>query len=231
MLVLGVDTSTPQVAVAIGDRHGLRGEVRLVGERRHAEQLAPAVQYLCHELSMRLGEVSAIAVGIGPGLFTGLRVGVTTAMVMAQALRLPVVGVPSLDLVAFPLRHAGRDIAVAIDARRGEVFHARYTPVPGGVQRVGDYGLATPADLVAELGVEGEALLLAGDGVARYEEHFSALEHAERAGAEFCWPSVSALVELAVGRVEREEFCTPWELRPLYLRESDAHIEWERHRP
>src|SRR5436305_14491 len=80
--------------------------------------------------------LAAIAVGTGPGLFTGLRVGVTTAKVMAQALRIPVVGIPSLDLVAYPLRHTDRTIVAVLDARRHEVFAARYRPVPGGVQRV-----------------------------------------------------------------------------------------------
>ena len=79
------------------------GEVRLAGGRRHAEQLAPAIEYLRRELGIDLGHLAAIAVGIGPGLFTGLRVGVTTGKVMAQALRIPVVGIPSLDLVAYPL--------------------------------------------------------------------------------------------------------------------------------
>ena len=70
----------------------MRGEVHLAGGRRHAEQLAPAVQYLCRELEVELDHITAIAVGLGPGLFTGLRVGVTTAKVMAQTLRIPVVG-------------------------------------------------------------------------------------------------------------------------------------------
>ena len=77
--------------------------------------------------------------------------GVTTAKVMAQTLRIPVVGVPSLDLVAYPLRHSHRLLVIVLDARRHEVFHAQYRPVPGGVQRVSDYEVSTPAELVAEL--------------------------------------------------------------------------------
>ena len=149
---------------------------------------------------------------------------------MAQALRIPVVGIPSLDLVAYPLRHSDRMIVAVLDARRREVFAARYRPVPGGVQRVSDYAVHTPAELVADLaaepGVEPHGLLLAGDGVARFPEEFAALEHAEVAGTEFAAPSVDALVELATARAEREEFEQPAELRPLYLRQSDAEIAW-----
>jgi tRNA threonylcarbamoyladenosine biosynthesis protein TsaB len=230
VLVLAIDTATAQVSVAFGDQGAVLGEVRLAGGRRHAEQLAPAIDYLRRELDIDLGHLAAIAVGTGPGLFTGLRVGVTTGKVMAQALRIPVVGIPSLDLVAYPLRHSDRMIVAVLDARRREVFAARYRPVPGGVQRVSDYAVHTPAELVADLaaepGVEPHGLLLAGDGVARFREEFGGLEHAEVAGSEFAAPSVDALVALATARAEREEFELPAELRPLYLRQSDAEIAW-----
>lgn len=226
MLVLAMDTATPQVAVAIGDGGTVCGEVRVVGGRRHAEQLAPAIQYVCAETGVRLDQLAAIAVGVGPGLFTGLRVGVTTAKVMAQALRVPVVTVPTLDLLAYPLRHSHRMVVAVIDARRREVFHARYRTVPGGVQREDDYAVGPVEELIADLEAGGEEVLLAGDGVARYRGHFAGLDRAEDAGPGFEAPSVAALVELATARALREEFTTPWDVHPLYLRESDAELHW-----
>jgi tRNA threonylcarbamoyladenosine biosynthesis protein TsaB len=226
MLLLALDTATPQVAVAIGDDGRVRGEVRLAGRRRHAEQLVPAIAYLCEQTGVRLEQLAAVAVGVGPGLFTGLRVGVTTAKVMAQTLRVPVVAVPSPDLVAYPLRHAGRLIAVVLDARRREVFHAQYRPVPGGVQRVSAYAVGAAVDVVAELAAGGDEALLAGDGVEANRDEFATLDRAEDAGPEFEHPSATALVELATGRVEREEFTSSWAVQPLYLRASDAELAW-----
>lgn len=228
MLLLAVDTATPRVSVAVGRDGAVLGEVKLVGRQRHAEQLAPAIRYLCDELRVELGHLAAIAVGLGPGLFTGLRVGVTTAKVMAQALRVPVVGVPSLDLVAYPVRHTSRLIVAVLDARRREVFHARYRPVPGGVQRVSEYTVGPPSELAAELEARSDEILLVGDGALVHPDELGALERAEHAGPAFIAPSGAALVELANARVEREEFCAPWEVEPLYLRRSDAEIEWER---
>jgi tRNA threonylcarbamoyladenosine biosynthesis protein TsaB len=226
MLLLAIDTSTPRVAVAIGEAGRVRGEIDLAGRRRHAEQLAPAIAYLCEQSRVEFDQLAAVAVGVGPGLFTGLRVGVTTAKIMAQALRIPVVPVPSLDLVAFPLRYSRRLLAVVVDARRHEVYSARYRPVPGGVQRVSDYTVGPADDLVAELAASGDDVLLAGDGIDANRDAFAALDRVEHAGPDFEAPSARALVELASGRVEREEFVSPHEVRPLYLRASDAELAW-----
>lgn len=226
MHLLAIDTATAQVGVAISDAGEVRGEVRLVGRRRHAEELAPAIRQLVEWTGVQLEHLAAIAVGIGPGLFTGLRVGVTTAKVMAQALRIPLIPVVSLDLVAYPMRHARRRIVAVLDARRREVFHATYQPVPGGVQRLTDYAVSSPADLVAEIEALGEEVLLAGDGIAAHPDAFAELDRAELAGPEFAAPSTAALVTLAAGRYEREEFAQPREVQPLYLRESDAELAW-----
>jgi tRNA threonylcarbamoyladenosine biosynthesis protein TsaB len=228
VLLLGFDTATQQVSVAMSADGAVIGELRLGHDRRHAEHLAPGIRYLCEQLDVELAQVSGIAVGLGPGLFTGLRVGVTTAKVMAQALRVPVVGIPSLDLVAYPLRHVDRRIVAVLDARRGEVFHARYQPVPGGVQRVSDYEVVSPDELVADLVAAGDEVLLAGDGALRYREPFGGVDRAEQAGSSFAAPSSTALLELAAARMEREEFSSAWEVQPLYLRQSDAEIEWGR---
>lgn len=228
MLLLAIDTATPRVSVALGRDGRVIGDISLDGGRRHAEQLAPAVQYLCTEQRVELRQLAAIAIGLGPGLFTGLRVGVTTARVMAQSLRIPMIGVPSLDLIAYPLRYTSRIVVPVVDARRHEVFFACYRPVPGGVQRITEYEVRSPDGLAGELAARGEDALLAGDGALRYESELSKLDRVELAGPGAALPSAAALVELATARYEREEFSPPADVHPLYLRRSDAEIEWER---
>jgi tRNA threonylcarbamoyladenosine biosynthesis protein TsaB len=225
--MLAIDTATAQIGVAVGRDGRVLGQVRIEGARRHAEELVPAIDYLRAETGIALDAVAAVAVGTGPGLFTGLRVGVTTARTLAQVLDVPVIGIPSLDLVAFPWRATHRRVVALIDARRKEVFAARYWPVPGGIQRDGDYTVESPDAVAAELEATGVESLLVGDGALAYADRFAGIEHAELVGAAGAAPSVDALVELATGRFEREEFCRFDEVEPLYLRRSDAEIAWD----
>ena len=126
MLLLALAAATAQVSVAFGDGGAVIGSVQLAGGRRHAKQRAPAIEYLRRECGVGLDHLAAIAVGTGPGLFTGLRVGVTTAKVMAQALRIPVVGVPSLDLVANLLASDASDEQLATLIRLTERYCVVY---------------------------------------------------------------------------------------------------------
>lgn len=227
MIILGIETATPQVGCALGGVEGPLASFHAARGRRHAETLVPAIDFVCRHARVALSEVSVVAVDIGPGLFTGLRVGVATAKAMAQALRVPMIGLSSLDLLAFPLRHADALIATVIDARRGEVFWALYRAVPGGVQRLAPPRLSSPGELASELMATGEDCLLVGDGAVRYAHAFDDARQGRVAETAFAHPTATALVELAHPRAVREEFVQPSELAPLYLRKSDAEIRWE----
>ena len=226
MLILGIDTATDQVGCAIGGHEGVLGSINVSRGRRHAKTLTPAIDFLRRQVGIDLDEIGVIAVDLGPGLFTGLRVGVATAKAMAYALRLPMIGTVSLDLLAFPLRHTSRLIVAAIDARRGELFYAFYRPVPAGVQRVSEHQVGSPADLASEIVASGEECLLVGDGARRYSEIFEALSRVRVADPEHAYPSAASLVQLAHAQALREEFVNPWELEPLYLRKPDAAAPW-----
>jgi tRNA threonylcarbamoyladenosine biosynthesis protein TsaB len=228
MIVLGIETATLQVGCALGGHEGVLASFHAARGRRHAEILTPAVEFLCAQANVEIGDVGVVAVDVGPGLFTGLRVGVATAKAIAQARRLPMVTFSSLDLLAYPVRHTRRLIACVIDARRGEVFTALYRQVPGGVQRVTAPKVTSAAQLAGELVARREECLLVGDGALRYAEVFSGLSEVEAATVGHAFPSAASLVELAQPRAQREEFIQPWEVEPLYLRQPDADINWDR---
>jgi tRNA threonylcarbamoyladenosine biosynthesis protein TsaB len=226
MLILGISTSTKQVGAAIGGHEGVLASSHSARGKRHAENLAPAIDFVRRQARIELDEISVVAVDIGPGLFTGLRVGIAAAKAMAHALRVPMIGISSLDLLAWPLRHTSREIVAVIDARRGEVFYARYRPTPGGVQRLGDPVVASPDDLRADLEATDSDYLVVGDGGLRYADELGGIVRVEIAEQYLAHPNAGSLVQLAHARAIREDFVQPWQLEPLYLRPPDAEINW-----
>ena len=226
MIVLGIETATAHVGCAIGGHEGVLAEASSSRGRRHAETLTPMIDFVRRTARVELSEISCIAVDVGPGLFTGLRVGIAAAKAIAHALRVPMIGVPSLDLLAFPVRFSTRRIVACIDARRGEVFSAGYRQVPGGVQRVTEPAVGSPDDLVSDLLATGEDVLLVGDGAIRYADRFHELLRVEIVDRGLAQPSARSLVQLAHARALREDWVRPWELAPIYLRKPDAEINW-----
>lgn len=230
MIVLGIETSTPQTSVALGTATEILAATQLTGKARQ-DSVVPAIQHLLKWSGLELSAVGGIAVGLGPGLFTGLRVGVEAAKSLAQVLGVPIVGIPSLDALAFGVRHTSRLICAVIDARRGEVFFATYRSVPGGVVREGDYEVQPPDHLVAELEARREDVLLVGNGAILYRRQLEEVgAGAEFASAAWAHPQAQALVELAVPRFVREEHDRLFDVVPLYLRKSDAEIAWDQRR-
>jgi len=224
MLVLGIETSTAVSSVALWDRNGPVAGMAHGRARGHVEFLMPAVAQMV-EPSGGLSKVTAIAVGLGPGLFTSMRVGVVTAKSLAQGLRVPIVGISSLDALGFQARFTSRLICACVDAKRGELFAAFYRRVPGGVKREGDHQAWDPDELAAELIARDEEVLFVGDGAHVYPA--LKVERAEVAGGASRFPRADAIIELAMPRIEREEFTPVEQVEPLYVRKSDAEIKWE----
>lgn len=226
MLILGIETATEQVSVAIGGHEGVLSMFQVCRGRRHAETLIPAIEFVCRQAEIEMAEFGAVAVDVGPGLFTGMRVGLAAAKAIAQALRVPMIGITSLDLLAFPLRQSGRQVAAVIDARKGELFSAFYRGVPGGVQRLAEPRCGSVDDLISELIARSGDFVCVGDGALRYREELGGAVNCDFAEQFLAHPSAAPLVQLAHARALREEWVNPWEIQPLYLRAPDAQINW-----
>jgi tRNA threonylcarbamoyladenosine biosynthesis protein TsaB len=224
-LVLAFDTSSQVTSVAV-----CRGEEVLAAddvqtEERHAEVLLPKAQRCLAAAGQRLEQVDLIGVGVGPGSFTGLRVGVATAKGLGLALRKPVIPIVSLEALAHPAP-AGL-VAACLDAYKGELFAAVYRRTAAGLEPVVEPFHALPA-LVAErlAAVSGnEPLRLLGSGIARYPELLAALpgsvvvtEDAVRT------PSARVIGVLAGAAFARGEVPELASVLPVYLRGTDAQL-------
>ena len=234
MLILGIETSASQVSCAVGTAAGPLASFAADRGPRHAEALVPAVATVLEAAGVTVGDLQAVAVSQGPGLFTGLRAGIATAQALALARGIPLRGVPTLEVVALHARLADRPIVVVTDARRGEVFYARFRPCPPGPPlRVSDDLVAPPAALVEELAEAGGPVVLVGSGVSRYAEHFGRLVEASPAGevllldGAVAAPGAEAVIELARPRLVGAQPASPGlPLRPIYVRAPDAEARW-----
>ena len=213
VLVLAVDTATPAVTsgvVRLDRGHDSRPEVLAArvtdNPRAHAEVLTPQILECLAEAGAEPSDLDAIVVGIGPGPFTGLRVGMATAAAFGDALALPVHGVCSLDAIAADVRRlhgAEGDLLVVTDARRREIYWARYA----GGHRVEGPEVRKPADLPAEPSVR----------VAGSPAHTSLFD---LPAVDVYTPSPAGLVAVAAEALRTG--AEPEPLVPLYLRRPDA---------
>jgi tRNA threonylcarbamoyladenosine biosynthesis protein TsaB len=173
VLILGIDTSTLQAALALVEGDRLLAESRLPVRRGESERLLPAIDRLLDDSRVALADLGLVGVAIGPGSFTGLRIGLATAKGLALGTGLPVVGVPSLDALAWQVPWAATPVVPLLDARRGEVYAARFEVDPGGAPgRASEDGAYDLEGLAAFVG-EGPALLV-GPGADAWREAIAA---------------------------------------------------------
>jgi tRNA threonylcarbamoyladenosine biosynthesis protein TsaB len=232
-LILAADTSTAINSVALCRDHALLGEVVLDGRRRHSERLLPAVDWLLGETSVELADIELLAISIGPGSFTGLRIGAATWKGLAYANELPLVGVPTLDAMArlAPTPPEGYQV-ILLDARMKEVFAAVYTYSGGQRQKVVSdrvcplSALFDAAEALPDFHTKPLSLL--GDGVVLYQQAIT-----ERwPGAVLASPSqglprASAVAIEALERYAAGAESDAGRVNPVYLRKSQAEVNRE----
>lgn len=225
MALLAIETATPCLGCALWAEGGLVGSFTLVAGRRHGEVLMPAVDQLLAHAGVPISAIDAVAVDCGPGLFTGLRVGIAVAGAISQARRAPCAAVNSLDVLAHPHRRRPGLLAAMVDARRGEVYWALYQSDGVAIMPLMEPAVGPPGQVADYLASLDQPPLAVGDGAWRYRNLLAEAcvefgEHAEM------WPRPEVVAELgaaevAAGRAGRG---AP---EPLYLRHADVRIGWD----
>lgn len=225
LLILGIETSTPRAGVALSREGRLLASATLGMGRGHAEFTAPAIGFLFEQAKTPLSALDAIAVGVGPGLFTGMRVGIITGELMAQALEIPLVGVSSLDLIARQAGVAPDPVVAVVDARRKEVFWASYQVGDSGPVQLGEIRLSGPRECARAADDLGGSPVFAGNGVLEYKEEFIAGKSSRLAPATMAFPMAETLTYEAAA-ILKEGRQAP--ASPVYMRGPDAEINWNR---
>ena len=212
MIVLGIETSTARSSVALLVEGDVVAHVAHEDARGHGAFLAPAIRRC---IDAAPGAVDVVAVGTGPGLYTGLRVGMATAGAFAAARGLPVVGVGGMDALALGCGIIDRTVVTTLDARRGQVFWAVHRPDGPGLHRDGEPRVGTRDeldDLIVRLSEDGTVLVvgeIGGDAIARPDA-----------------ADTARLAVRALAHTPPERFVAS-ALTPVYLRDADVRIGWD----
>jgi tRNA threonylcarbamoyladenosine biosynthesis protein TsaB len=221
VLVLGIETATSSCSVALVDEQGLVSERTLAAPQRALEWLVPAVEGMLRDCDVRPLDVQGVAVSAGPGSFTGLRIGIATAVGWARARGVPACGVPTLLALAAHCA-GGRLVAPVLDARRGEMAAALFLRDGDRWRPLVEELVAPPEVVIARfrsVDVPPDALTFLGDGLGRYGEPLRAAFPKARFAPRVLWTPRAATVA-ALGR-ERllEEGGEPlWAIQPRYGR-------------
>ncbi|MGB9699497.1 MAG: tRNA (adenosine(37)-N6)-threonylcarbamoyltransferase complex dimerization subunit type 1 TsaB [Thermodesulfobacteriota bacterium] len=237
MLILAIETSTNTASIALWQtskdeelspaQRNIIGELTLNLCGNHSATLMPGIDHLLRETKLHIHQVEGIALGLGPGSFTGLRIGVTTVKGLAYALRVPVVGVSTLDVLAQNVSYAGKLVCPVLDARKNEVYAALYRGDGSGcLTKIGADMVIAPDELSKR--IEEEVIFL-GNGVEVYREIWQKQlgSKAIFAQPEFSQPRAVHVARLSQPKFHQGQFLDLFSFGPVYLRRSEAEVNWE----
>jgi tRNA threonylcarbamoyladenosine biosynthesis protein TsaB len=223
MKILAVDTATKSCSVAVIDEESVLAESTIINDQTHSRHLLNVIDIVIGEADLKISQLDGFAVSIGPGSFTGLRIGVASIKGLAFSLNKPVVGVSSLETLAFQCIPQPYLICPIIDARKQEVYFCRYRYKKEGLKKEGPERVASPVQAVSGI---REPCVFIGNGAMQYQAlilkelgkmaHFVAEnQHTIQA---------SAVARLSLPRFKRQETDDVHLLVPHYIRKSDAEL-------
>ncbi len=229
MKILSLDTSTKNFSLCLSDGGQIVATKKMTNDRILSSKIIPALDTLFQKAGIVPKAIDAIAVGLGPGSFTSLRVGVSTAKGLAYALNKPLMGIPSLDVLAMNVKRDTADqVCVLCDAKRSMVYAAVYQCFSDGMGLISDYMLVDPKNIFSQL--KGDVAFV-GDGVPLYQEIIeqkSGLKSARFTSMlmeEKLWyPLAKNVARIAQGRFEKQDFNDIDALVPLYLYPEDCQV-------
>ena len=224
MKILAIDTATSASSVALGEEDQLVAMSVRVDRRGHGGFLVPAIDFAFSSAGWKPRDIDVIAVDVGPGLFTGIRAGLSTAQAIAAAIGAPLVTVRSLTALAVRAATGHRRIWPVVDIRRGQYATRPFRPFPGGVAPDGSAEIVSAEGLRSLIESDADDTLIVGD-TAGFPATVMRGLHRTKVGRPR-YPSADVLLEIGAIKADRGDLVRPEDVRPLYMREPDAQINW-----
>lgn len=226
MKILGIDTSSDVASVALAEDNKLIAEYTLNFKKTHSERLMPMIETMLMSCGHKIEDVDAFAVAVGPGSFTGLRIGIATAKGLAHACNKPVVPVGTLEALAYNLPHCEHLIVPIMDARRDQVYTATYIWDEDGFREIEEPRAVSIEECVEDCGNFVDVVFV-GDGVPVHKDYIISKlgDHAKFSTAGNTLQRGSSVAELGILHYDNKVQC--YDVEPLYLRKSQAEREYE----
>lgn len=221
MIILGMDTCSANAAVAVMNDKKLIGEFVISNDRTHSQVIMPLVDDMLKKCGLDISDIDVFAVSVGPGSFTGLRIGMATVKTFAQFCKKPIIGVSSLDSLYENCALFDGIVCPIIDARHGEVYNALYKDG----KRITDYRVVSVDRLIEQL--NGQKVCFCGDGVLTYGDKLAQCTDFTVATQNISMQKASSLCIAAYKRAINNDFDDVYSLLPVYLRKSQAERELE----
>ncbi|MDN5344784.1 MAG: tRNA threonylcarbamoyladenosine biosynthesis protein TsaB [Clostridia bacterium] len=223
MLVLGVDSSTQVAGVALMDDDRLVAELFFNTQKNHSQRLLPMLAAMLREVGVQVADLDGLAVSLGPGSFTGLRIGLATVKGLAHPAQKPVAGIPTLDSLAWNAWEVPGLVCPVLCARRDEVYTALYRWQEGEICRLTPYQALDPHSLVTSLESYTQPVYFLGDGVTSYWEAWQSLgPRARFLPSTGTLPRAAQIARLGWQRLRAGAADDIFQLKPFYLRPSPA---------
>ncbi len=231
MKILAIETSTMLGGIAIvDDASGLIAETRMNVKSTHSERLMTEIDHVLKQSRLDMSQIDAFAVAIGPGSFTGLRIGLSTVKGFSYSTGKPIVSVPTLDAFAWNFSYSRYPICTLLDARKKEVYAALFKWEENGFAKLKNEQSVKIAKFLEEVKLISYAkIIFAGEGAVLYQSEIIRQmgDRALFASQEKMIPSPSNVAFLALQKAQRGEFSEPVSLVPFYIRRSEAEIKWD----
>ena len=229
MTILAMDTATMVSSVAVAAEERVLAELTAETRFTHSETLVANIEEVLRLADVKREELSAVAVSLGPGSFTGLRIGLAAAKAIAYALSIPLVGVPTLEVLAAAFPAPGAIVAPLIDAQKGNGYFALYRFTETGLVCEKDVCVASPEEIADAIANEETPVTLAGDFARKLMQKGVELpKNASLAPITHIMPRAALVAARAVVRLKNGEGKSPMELEPIYVRRSEAEVLWEK---
>lgn len=229
MPILAIDTATLVSGVAIANEDKLMAELTLQTRLTHSEVLMPHIQQIMQMTKLEKNQLEAIAVSIGPGSFTGLRIGLATAKTMAYALNIPVIGVSTLAAQAYNCQTTAETLLLPLlDAQKGNVYTAQYRFIDNEFKEITEPSVRNFAELLEEIKDSGqEAMFLGEAAVKNRQAILEAGGKIRLANPHLIMPRAASVAMLGLKKLKIGEVSNVMDLEPFYIRRSEAEVLWE----